>query len=71
MEWLDKSGHDLSDEGEEGDAVECKMMCFLFSRAALIALDTDQTLVPLLLEKITSSSKGIQNDQIKYISHRM
>lgn len=24
VEWLDNSGHDVSEEGEEGDVVECK-----------------------------------------------
>jgi hypothetical protein len=41
------------------------------SRPDYAASPTDQTLPPLLLEKITSSSKGIHDDQIKYISHRM
>jgi acetate kinase len=24
VQWLDKSGHDLSEDGEEGDVVDCK-----------------------------------------------
>ncbi|KAJ9101045.1 hypothetical protein QFC21_003263 [Naganishia friedmannii] len=53
LEWLDGSGHDVSEQGELGDQVDY------------------QTLPPLLLKKFTSSSKGIKDEQIKYISHRI
>ena len=28
VEWLNKSGNDVSEEGEEGDVVDCKTMIF-------------------------------------------
>jgi acetate kinase len=73
VEWLDGKGNNVSEEGEEGDKVDCRTSAPIsIARAALTSvLASDQTLPPLLLEKIKSSHEGIEDDQIKYISHRM
>lgn len=68
ISWAEEEGRDVDEEGDDGGDVECKLslpMC-----AGSQADVEDKSLVPLLLEKLTSAGK-VEKSQIKYVTHRV
>lgn len=72
VQWDEEEGRDVNEEGEDGGSVECTSLSDLRDGegADTEGSLSDKSLVPLLLNKLTSAGK-VSKDEVKYVVHRV
>lgn len=70
-EGKEEGSRNVDEEGDDGGEVDCKSLNRYVNRyVRRPALIADQSLVPLLLEKLTRAGK-VDKDEVKYVTHRV
>jgi acetate kinase len=69
IQWerKEEGSRNVDEEGDDGGEVDCMLIHISVMWSVLIP---DQSLVPLLLEKLTSAGK-VDKDEVKYVTHRV